>query len=81
MGTTFALLVIGLVVKLEYDYRKQRDGKKDAVGALLFAAIVFVVGSIAQSAGGLAGLLWVAVALAILLGIVLLNNSRKAKKG
>jgi hypothetical protein len=41
------LVIVGLVYA-EYNYRSKRDGKKESVNAILFAAVIFLSGLFAQ---------------------------------
>lgn len=68
------LAIIAYFVIEEWRYRAKRDGERDATMALLFAASVFVVGFLAQTQFGIAGLLAVLAILLIAVGVLLFRK-------
>lgn len=74
MNKTDLILIVGITIMviLEWRHRAQRDGKKEATQAMLFAGAVFVPGMYLQKTFGIPGLLAyfaiVLVAFVIVLG-------------
>lgn len=73
------IVILGIFIVSEWRYRAKRDGAKHATGALVFAGIIFGVGTLGQSLFGIGGLVAVLVILMLLLAYTMFKRQKQSQ--